>query len=223
MAKDTLNQKIDDLFQKSKWHQARRLLEKERDKNPDDHWILTQLGVTFYEEGNYQEALSWFLKSLRIVESCPLTLWNIAGTLDALGKYNDAVRIFSWLLESQTSPEEDPCWENSEWSNSLKADCVYRLGVCFQHQEKRQKAEHCFRQYLDLLVAGLKTSYTLEDVRNRLQDLHGNGHVGVEKKELKKAVDLTLRFTRNGGEKKMGKTRLPRLSARKLLSQPLKT
>ena len=45
-----------------------------------------------------------------IVPDCPLTLWNLAGTLDALGKYVDAIRIYVRLLESDDSPETDPCW-----------------------------------------------------------------------------------------------------------------
>ena len=84
MAKDKFGGRIDGLFARREWGEARRLLEKEREKSPDNHWVLTQLGVTFYEQHRYEEALAWLLASLKIVPDCPLTLWNLAGTLDAV-------------------------------------------------------------------------------------------------------------------------------------------
>ena len=192
MTGNDLNGKIDDLFERGEWHKARELLEKQRAKEPDNHWVLTQLGVTFYEQRRYAEALELFLASLRIVPDCPLTLWNLAGALDALGKSAAAVPIYIWLLESKKAPEEDPCWESQEWADALKADCVYRLGVCFQHLGKKRKAEQCYRQYLDLLLAGVEGLYSVEDVTRKIRGLHGaNHHVGM-KPELRKAVRSTL-------------------------------
>ena len=108
MTAKKLNGKIDDLFARGEWEEARRLLEKEREKAPDNHWVLTQLGVTLYEQQRYEEALPLFLASLKIVPDCPLTLWNLAGTLAALGKHAGAMRIYAWLLQSDRSPEDDP-------------------------------------------------------------------------------------------------------------------
>ena len=42
--------KINDLFRRRQWEKARELLEKEREKAPENHWLLTQLGVTFTTE-----------------------------------------------------------------------------------------------------------------------------------------------------------------------------
>src|SRR4051812_15417685 len=109
MAGERFSSAIDDLFRKGEWAKARRRLERERVKDPDNHWLLTQLGVTYYEQGQYADALPLFLASLKIVPDCPLTLWNLAGTLDALGKPADAVRIYTWLLDADVSPADDPC------------------------------------------------------------------------------------------------------------------
>lgn len=186
---------IDRLIQGERWDKARALIERELQKEPDSHWLLTQLGVTFYEQRQYEEALELFTKSLQIVNDCPLTLWNFAGALDALGRPADAVKILMWLLESRTTPEEDPCWENAAWAEALKADCVYSLGVCFEHLGQKRKAEQCYRRYIDLLLAGIDGMYPFEDVQARVRALHGGERNGSAA-QLRKAVSATLQTTR---------------------------
>jgi tetratricopeptide (TPR) repeat protein len=178
MEKRSLSAQISALFRKSEWAKARGLLEKEQKRNSGDHWLLTQIGVTFYEEGKYGEACRLFLKSLKIVADCPLTLWNLAGTLDATGQPLQALKIYTWLLRTNKSAKDDPCWESKKWSDALKTDSVYRIGVCFQHIGDRNKAEDCYRQYLNLLLIGGEGSYSIEDVTQRIRKLHEH-HTGV--------------------------------------------
>jgi tetratricopeptide (TPR) repeat protein len=87
----TLSDRTNHLFQRRKWAQARKLLEKEKEKDPKSHWVLTQLAVTYYEQRKYAKALQLLLRSRKILPDCPLTLWNLAGTLDALGKHAHAI------------------------------------------------------------------------------------------------------------------------------------
>jgi tetratricopeptide (TPR) repeat protein len=192
MARVKRNGAIDDLFKRGRWSEARRLLERERTRDPENHWVLTQLGVTFYEQQRYEEALLLFAASLEIVPDCPLTLWNVAGTLDALGKPAQAVSIYTWLLRSDKSPADDPCWESKQWTDVLKADCAYRLGASFTHLGKKQKARNWYLHYLDLLSAGLEGSYSLDDVQRRLRDLRGSEHNGAAEREIRKALQATM-------------------------------
>jgi tetratricopeptide (TPR) repeat protein len=186
MAKEKLSVKINGLFQRCEWEKARKLLQEAREKDPTDHWLLTQLGVTLYEEGKYQEALPLFQESWKIVKDCPLTLWNLAGTLDALGKHANAMRIYTWLLKVKKSPQDDPCWESAKWTDALKADCAYRIGLCFQHLGQMQKAEHCYRQYINLLLSGINGSYAIEDVMGQIRGLPGakNGKVQTRSEKV---------------------------------------
>ena len=217
MATNKVNNKIAALLQKSEWAQARALLERERDKEPDNHWVLTQLGVTYYEQGRYDDALELFAESLPIVPDCPLTLWNIAGTLDALGRHAEAVPVYVWLLQSNKSPAEDPCWESKEWTETLKTDCLYRLGVCSQMLGKTQQAQQCFHQYANLLLSGIHGSYPIEDVMRQLQGLHRNGKHGGAESELRKAVASTLEVS--GIEPRQGRaTAPPKINTAKVLS-----
>src|SRR5688572_12479346 len=119
MAKTTFSERINTLFEKSAWKKARQVLEKERALHPSDHWVLTQLGVTHYEERRYRKALELFQSSKDMVPDCPLTLWNLAGALDALGRPDDALEIYTGLLQSKKTAREDPCWESKAWTEAL--------------------------------------------------------------------------------------------------------
>jgi tetratricopeptide (TPR) repeat protein len=217
MAKDKLADAVDDLFRRSEWEAARARLEREREKDPGNHWLLTQLGVTFYEQRRYKEALPLFLASLKIVPDCPLTLWNLAGTLNALGEPAKAKRIYVWLLESQKSPADDPCWESEAWTAALKTDCTYRLGICFRHLGKKRTAELWFRQYIDLLSEGFQGSYPAEDALRQIQSLHGNGRPAGNGGALQKAVKSALLASGIGPSK--GRLKAPpKLNVKKLLA-----
>jgi tetratricopeptide (TPR) repeat protein len=197
MAKSSLTNKIGRLFRQSKWQEARTLLESERRTRPEDHWVLTQLAVTFYEQRRYAKALRLEMASLKVVPDCPLTLWNLAGTLDAMGRHVEAIAIYTSLLRSRKTPQEDPCWESLRWADALKADCIYRLGVCYQNLRRKEAAERCFRRYLDLLLTGIDGSYSPDDVLRQVRGLHDrNAGRDAAENELRKAVNGAVRLVK---------------------------
>jgi len=188
----SIGTQIDGLIANEQWVKARALIEKELKHEPDSHWLLTQLGETYYEQRQYQKALGLLLKSLEIVADCPLTLWHLAGTLDALGYHTGALRIFTWLLECKKTPSDDPCWESTAWTDALKTDCVYGIGICLQHLARKDKAEACFRRYVDLLLAGAAGSYPIGDALDRIRGL-GRGKPDAVESELRKTADWVLK------------------------------
>jgi len=133
--------------------------------------------------------------SREIVTDCPLTLWNLAGALDSLGKSADALSVYTWLLQTNKSPDDDPCWESKAWTDSLKADCVYRVGVCLGHLGKSKKAENCYRQYLNLLSIGIDGSYTIDDIKREFRELHRTSKSDGTASEFRKAVKATLQIS----------------------------
>jgi tetratricopeptide (TPR) repeat protein len=184
-----LSDKINRLFDREDWATARKLLDAEREKDPESHWVLTQLGVTYYEQRQYKRAERLFEEAVAIMPECPLALWHLAGSKDALGDHQSAIRIYSRLLMSKRTAAEDPCWESDEWTESLKTDCVYRLGVCFDHLGKKKKAEQCYRHYLELLLAGAAGMYSAEDVIHKIQRLRGTPQQRASARgELRKAM-----------------------------------
>lgn len=173
---------IQDLIEHGEWEHARSSIERALMLEQDNHWLLTQLGVTYYEQGQYETSLEFFLRSFAIVPDCPLTLWNIAGVRAAMGRPKDALRIYAWLLNSNRSAQDDPCWESKEWTDSLKADCVYRAGVCFQQVKQWKLAEMCLRQYINVLLSGINGTYSVEDAAKRIRELPGTHSPGPRKK-----------------------------------------
>ncbi|CAN5181689.1 hypothetical protein BH11PLA2_BH11PLA2_07600 [soil metagenome] len=166
MATTRIEDRLDKALADERWPQARALILRELKTDPDNHWLLTQLGVTLYEEKRYSESLAVFESSLAIVDDCPLTQWNIGGALDMLGRPREAIRHYLWILNQNST--DDPCWESVEWTASLRADCLYRLGHCYRQLKQNAKAARCFRQYLELLYVGVTGIYTADDTAKSL-------------------------------------------------------
>lgn len=183
---------VERLIEEGDWVAVRGRIERELAGEPNNHWLLTQLGVTYYEQGQYKKALDGLLASHRVLPDCPLTLWNLAGTLDALGRAEIAAAIYIQLIESDSTPTADPCWEGRNWADGLKTDCVYRLGVCFQHMAKMDSAEYCLRRYVELILDGAPGTYSVDAAAKRLRELRPqNGrHAG---KNYQSAFRSTLR------------------------------
>jgi tetratricopeptide (TPR) repeat protein len=191
MAKNGVGKQINDLVIAERWPEARKLIEKALKAEPESHWLLTQLAETYYEERNYKKALEVLLRSREIVPDCPLTLWHLAGTLDALGYHGGAIHLYTWLLRSQKTADEDPCWESETWTDALKTDCVYCMGLAFKHAGQAEHADHCLHKYLGLLAMGSKGSYTAKEVRKHLEELRGGKREAVSQ-EFTAAADCAL-------------------------------
>jgi tetratricopeptide (TPR) repeat protein len=201
---------IEDLIRDEDWKAARKAIRRELTEDPENHWLLTQLGVTYYEERKYRESLKPLLAAFDLVPDCPLTLWNLAGTVDALGKPKIAILIYAWILRSNTTAADDSCWEDEEWTSALRTDCVYRVGMCFKHMKRWEPAEHCFRQYVNLLLSGMNGMYPITDAAEQIREVHSKSKNGVEK-NVRDALDSTLRDLQKAGIEptKAGRRKLP--------------
>ena len=120
MAVSKIGDRVNDLFDREDWPIAEKILVAERKTFPNDHWVVTQLGVSIYEQQRYEEALETFRASESILPSCPLTRWNLAGALGALDHCEDAIRYYVGLIEDPATPRKDPCWESETWARTLK-------------------------------------------------------------------------------------------------------
>ena len=203
--------RINNLIMAEQWVEARVLIEKALKKEPDSHWLWTQLGETYYEQRKYKKALKILLKSRDILPECPLTLWHLAGTLSALGYYKSAIRLFTWLLGCKKTPEEDPCWESEEWTDNLKTDCVYSLGICYENTGRKRLAENCFRRYIDICLSGIEGSYPIESAKKHIKELSRTAKNAADR-QLQQTADW---LTRESGEK-FPRNAVPVLDSRSL-------
>jgi len=212
MTTNKVGDRIDELLQRERWEEARALIENALKREPRSHWLLTQLGVTHYEQGQYKKALEVLLRSRFILPDCPLTLWNLAGTLDALGDPGAAIRLYTWLLQSTKTPEDDPCWESSKWTDALKTDCLFRLGLCFKHLHQDNLAAYCFRKYIDIFSLGSGGSYPIEEAQKHLRDSRQSTREAVEQ-ELQEAAEWVRQ---SSSEPSGSKAKPPKLDRKRL-------
>src|SRR5215475_3821245 len=80
------------------WVVARRLIRQELRHKRDDHWLLTRLSLTYYEQKQYKKSLQYVVEALQIAPYCPLAIWDYAGTLDMLKRKKKALQIYQWLI-----------------------------------------------------------------------------------------------------------------------------
>jgi len=117
------------------------------------------------------------LEALKIVLDCPLALWSKVVAVEMLGKPDEAIGRYSWLLrrglEQLKKPDEDAdeSWEGQDWTLGLMADCIFRFAGCLAKTGKRGDAVEKYRAFLSLADLGLPSIYSREDAKARLDKL----------------------------------------------------
>ncbi|MBE7560711.1 tetratricopeptide repeat protein [bacterium] len=71
---------------------------------PDFIEAVVNLGQLYYQEGEYNQALRCFQEGLTIDPRDPIVLNNLAAAHDALGHYEDAIRLWKAFLKVGKDP-----------------------------------------------------------------------------------------------------------------------
>jgi predicted Zn-dependent protease len=163
---------IKDLYQRERWAKARALIVRELKKVPDDHWYLTRLSGTHYEEHNYKKAREASDKAVKLMPLCPLVLWDRAGILEMLGQQAQAIAIWKRLLKRGTkSVAYGPCGEGLTWAKSLLNDCRYRIANTYRQLGKSNQARLYYKAYLKQRAQGVPSVYDKRTVRKQFVGL----------------------------------------------------
>jgi len=156
------------------WPRARRLIRKELRKNRDDHWLLTRLSLTYYEQKQYRKSLQYVIQALQIAPYCPLAVWDYAGTLDMLRRRKKALQVFQWLVSwGENRIAYGECGEGIRFARSLIVDCYYRIARIYEERRERVKAIMAYRQYLVRRKRGARSIYPLSEAKHRYAALQG--------------------------------------------------
>lgn len=148
------------------WPRARRLIKSELRHRPTDHWLLSRLALTYYEQRKYEDAIRWDTKALQIAPYCPLAIWGYAGTLDMLQRYDEALTIYRWLASwNEEELAHGECGEGIRKARSLVTDCHYRIARIWEakRQWKRSAAE--YKKHISRRKSGSGSIYPLRDVK----------------------------------------------------------
>lgn len=119
---------IETLIAAEDWKAARRAIQRMLRKEPNRHWLVTRLALTYYEQRDYETALAYSEKAMKLAPHCPLVLWDYGGVLDMLGRKREAIQVFRRLVRrGAQSLAYCECGEGIGKARALVADCLYRL------------------------------------------------------------------------------------------------
>jgi len=187
----TINsQSLDRAIKKEDWSTAKRILLAELKADADNHWLLTRLSAVCFENKDYAQALRYVQKAQKIMPTCPLVQWDLAGTLYATGDIRGALAIYKDFLK--TGPRKiakNPCAEGYPWAMSLVVDSVFRIGLCLQSLGQTHAALSIFQKFLELRAIWDGGIYDFTDAAQRIVALSGPSDKLINQ-EIKEANDL---------------------------------
>ena len=186
---------IEKAIERDDWKGARSLIRASLRKEPDSHWLVARLGLTYYEEYNCKRALTLQQRAYSLAPHCPLVLWDLAGTFDMLGRHREAIAIYRQLVRRNIkSLAFGDCGEGMGWTRGLIADCWYRLASCESKLGRRTQAIHCFNKHLEMRGPGCRSIYPIKKVRKELRE----SLVESQKKELDRRLKDYSRHPHEG-------------------------
>jgi len=163
---------IEQQIEREDWEGARRLIEIELQSKPDDHWYLTRLGSTYYEQREYQRALELSSRALEIAPLCPLVLWDHAGNLEMLDRPHEALSIYQRLVDRGVDNlAYGECGEGRARARGLIADSLFRMGGCYAALGESDSAADCWQRCLAVRGPGCQSIYPIARVRSKLSGL----------------------------------------------------
>ncbi|MGO8758833.1 MAG: tetratricopeptide repeat protein [Terracidiphilus sp.] len=148
------------------WTGARRLIKAELRRDPEDHWLLSRLALTYYEQRKYEQALYWDAMALQESPYCPLAIWGYAGSLEMLGRLDESLAIYRWLLSwGEEYLACGDCGEGIGRARSLLADCHYRIASIWKKKRQWKRAAAEYHIYLSKRKKGWGSIYSIRDVK----------------------------------------------------------
>jgi tetratricopeptide (TPR) repeat protein len=165
------NAAIEDLLARERWAEARARIFEALVNSPDDHWLWTHLGLTYYEEKKYPEALKCTAWAMRLAPRCPLVLWHYAGTLSMCNKGDLALAIWTLLLSMDLDEVAyGDHGEGMDWALRLLNDVHYRMGRYFQFLGEHRLAARSLEKYLHNRSHGVESTYSEDQARKYLDE-----------------------------------------------------
>jgi len=176
-----VSSKIEKLIAGENWPAARLAIRAQLRTSPENHWLIARLGLTYYEERRYQLSLKYAIRALELMPSCPLALWDYAGSLDMLDKEGEALAVYRRLIRRGVPAiAYGECGEGLAWARGLIADCHYRMAHCYDSQRRRKQAIKALLTHISLRGPGCRSIYSLVKVRGELRRMQTRIGVGPD-------------------------------------------
>ena len=164
-----MKEEIERLIENDDWTGARSLILSACTDNPTDHWLITRLSLTYYEERDYRKALEYSRRAVELKSDCPLVLWDLAGALQMLAQHTEAIDTYDRIIrQGLRRLVHGACGEGKAWARGLIADSFYRVSVSFKALGARSMSLEAFAQHLEIRGPGCRSIYplrTLDELR----------------------------------------------------------
>ena len=164
------NPSIEDLIDGEDWENARNAILAELEVNPDSHYLISRLSLTYYEQHQYDIALRYSMKAMKIAPHCPMVLWDYAGALEQTGHEREAIQIWKRLLRRGVERiAYGPCGEGIRKAEACLNDCRYRIGKTYYFLGQYLISWRYMHSHLEHRRRGLPSIYSRADVLMNLR------------------------------------------------------
>ena len=163
--KRILSRCINEALERDDTVAARTMIRREIRLSGEDHWLLTTLAVTYYEERRYNLALRYHERALALAPRCPNVLRDYAYTLYMLDHLDHAIKICKHLLKRGRAMAYGECGEGIRATLGLLNDCRYILALCYNELGRKRLAIKYLQGHLKNRSRGVPTAYPLADVK----------------------------------------------------------
>ena len=156
---------IESLIDSERWIQARAAIRRALRAEPNHHWLLTRLSLTYYEQRRYALALKYAKQAFSEKPTCPLVLWDYACTLQMRGRHGEALDLYARLVTRDPAAlANDECGEGKAWAKGLVADAHYRASLSLKALGHHDASQSAFEYCLDLRGPGCRSIYRLDEL-----------------------------------------------------------
>ena len=170
--KKEISHQLNNFFKSENWFKAKKLLENELTKFPNDHFLLTQLGEVFYEMQEYNQAKIYTEKAYNLAPNCPLASNNYAVVLYMHENNNKAIELWKQLLNKDIEEiAEGECGEGLSFAKSLINDIRFRIGDAYLAKKDKINALKYYKDHLVSRRRGLFSNFTKQEVITEIKEL----------------------------------------------------
>lgn len=163
---------IEKYIEEENWKKARIEILKKLKNNKDDHWLITRLAITYYEEKKYKKAFQLSDRAIKLAPYCPLVLWDYASTLEMVGDTKEAIKIYHKIIRKGIEGiAYGKCGEGLNWAKALYTDCYYSLATCYLTLENKRKAKQYFEKHFNTRGKGIPSIYNIYEVKRAYKKL----------------------------------------------------
>lgn len=163
---------IERFLEHKQWSKARAAIQECLVFHPTDHWLWMHLGLTYFEQKKYEQALKCCEHALRLASECPLAKWHYAGCLSMVGRDQEALTMWQTLLDADVEEiAHGQHGEGMDWALQLVNDVHFRMGSCRQALKEWDAAQESLQKYVHNRQHGVGSLYELKTALRRLEQI----------------------------------------------------